>query len=211
MGDARPDWGIICQLASKMGYGMEYQDPSEVMEEVTRVTPIYGGITYDRLEGRGIQWPCTTTDHPGTKILHGDGFIQGKGRLTAIEYKEPVQKPDEGYPFALVTGGHLYHSHIGTLTKRARGLSEVYEETCLRMNPEDARALNISEGDMVSVISPRGEVKTRAKLDQCLVKGMVYVAPGFRDIPLNGLIYADFDPVAKIPEYKVCSARVEKI
>jgi formate dehydrogenase alpha subunit len=211
IGDARPDWAIICQLASKMGYEMEYTHPSEVMEEVRRLTPLYGGITYDRLDGAGIQWPCPNADHPGTKILHEDGLHRGKGKLTPVEYRDPAEITEEGFPLALLTGGHLYHYHIGTVTKRANGLSKVYEETCVRMNPEDARALNISEGDMVSVISPRGEVKTRAKLDQCLVRGMVYVAPGFRDIPLNGLIYADFDPVAKIPEYKVCSARVEKI
>jgi formate dehydrogenase alpha subunit len=211
MGDARPDWAILCQLASKMGYEMEYTHPSEVMEEVSRLTPIYGGITYDRLDGCGIQWPCPNADHPGTRILHGDGFHRGKGKLTSVEYKEPVEKADEGYPLALLTGGHLYHYHTGTLTKRAKGLSKVCEETCARINPEDAQALGISDGDRVKVVSPRGEVETRAKLDQCLVKGMVYVAPGFRDIPLNGLIYADFDPVAKIPEYKVCSARVEKL
>ena len=211
IGDARPDWAIICQLASKMGYEMEYTHPSEVMEEVRRLTPLYGGITYDRLDGGGIQWPCPNADHPGTRILHEDGFHRGKGKLTPVEYRDPAERTEEGFPLALLTGGHLYHYHIGTVTKRANGLSKVYEETCVRMNPEDARALNISEGDMVSVISPRGEVKTRAKLDQCLVKGMVYVAPGFRDIPLNGLIYADVDPVAKIPEYKVCSARIEKI
>ncbi len=209
--DARPDWAIICQLASKMGYPMEYEGPSEVMEEISRVTPIYGGVNYDRLEGEGIQWPCPTADHPGTRILHGDGFNRGKGKLAAVEYREPVEKTDEEYPFALVTGGHLYHYHIGTITKRAIGLSKVYEETCLRMNPEDAKALTISDGDMVKVISPRGEVETKAKLDGGMAKGMVYVAPGFRDIPLNGLIFADIDPIAKNPEYKVCSARVEKI
>lgn len=211
VGDARPDWAIICQLASKMGYEMEYTHPSEVMEEVSRLTPIYGGITYDRLDVSGIQWPCPNADHPGTRILHEDGFQRGKGKLISVEYREPAEKTDERYPLALLTGGHLYHSHIGTVTKRANGLSKVYEETCVRINPEDARALDISEGDRVKVISPRGKVETRATLDQWMAKGMVYVAPGFRDIPLNGLIYADFDPVAKIPEYKVCSARVEKI
>ena len=211
VGDARPDWAIICQLASKMGYEMEYAHPFEVMEEVSRLTPIYGGITYNRLDVGGIQWPCPNADHPGTRILHGEGFQRGKGKLVAVEYRDPAEKTDERYPLALLTGGHLYHYHIGTLTRRANGLSKVYEETCVRMNPEDARALNISEGDSVKVISPRGEVETRATLDQWMAKGMVYVAPGFRDIPLNGLIYADFDPVAKIPEYKVCSARVEKI
>jgi len=210
VGEARPEWAVICQLASKMGYGMEYQDPSEVMEEASRLTPIYGGITYHRLDGTGIQWPCPNADHPGTKTLHQDGFQRGKGKLTSVEYGEPAEGPEDQFPLTLLTGGHLYHSHIGTLTKRARGLSEVYEETCLRMNPEDARPLSLSDGDRVKVISPRGEVETRAKLDGEMATGMVYVAPGFRDIPLNGLIYPDFDPVAKIPEYKVCSARVEK-
>jgi len=211
VGHSRPDWAIICQLASKMGYPMEYAGPFEVMEEVSRVTPIYGGITYDRLDEGGIQWPCPTADHPGTRILHEDGFSRGKGKLTPVEYREPAEKADEGYPFALLTGGHAYHYHIGTITRRAGGLSKVYEETCVRMNPEDAQALAISDGDGVRVISPRGEIETRAKVDQWMVKGMVYVAPEFRDIPLNGLIYADFDPVAKIPEYKVSSARVKKI
>ncbi len=210
VGDARPDWGIICQLASKMGYAMEYAGPSEVMEEVSRLSPLYGGITYDRLNEGGIQWPCPNADHPGTRNLHGDGFGRGKGKLASVEYREPAEKADERYPLALLTGGHSYHYHIGTITKRAKGLSKVYEETCVRMNPEDADALTISDGDRVKVISPRGEVETRVTVDGGMLKGMLYIAPGFRDIPLNGLIYADFDPVAKIPEYKVCSARIEK-
>jgi formate dehydrogenase alpha subunit len=210
-GDARPDWAVICQLASRMGYPMEYETPADVMDEVSRLIPLYGGISYDRLDEGGIQWPCPTADHPGTRILHGDGFNRGKGGLTAVEYGEPVEKPDEEYPLALVTGGHLYHYHIGTVTRRAIGLSKVYEETCVRMSHEDAEDLRLSDGDMVKVISPRGEVETRVKVDGIMAKGMVYLAPGFRDIPLNGLIFADIDPVAKIPEYKVCSARVEKI
>ncbi len=211
IGDSRPDWQIICQLGKEMGSGgFDFTHPSQVMDEIDLLTPSYGGISYQRLENGGLQWPCPTPDHPGTPILHTQQFTRGKGRFIPLEYKPPMELPDKKYPLILTTGRSLYHFHTGTLTRKVEGLNVLRREGEVEINPKDASALGIADGEKVKVISRRGEVTTKAKVTETSPVGVVFMTFHFAESPANLLTNPALDPVAKIPEYKVCAVRVEK-
>ncbi|HEY54964.1 MAG TPA: molybdopterin-dependent oxidoreductase, partial [Dehalococcoidia bacterium] len=211
IGDSRPDWWITCQVAKKMGNGgFDFASPAKIMDEIASLTPSYGGISYKRLEKGGLQWPCPTKEHPGTPILHTKQFTRGKGRFIPLEYKPPMELPDRKYPLVLTTGRSLYHFHTGTMTRRVEGLN-ILKGEAVEMNPEDASALGIADGEKVKVISRRGEVTATAKITGVSPPGVVFMAFHFAESPANMLTNPAIDPVAKIPEYKVCAARVEKI
>lgn len=210
-GDARVDWRIIQELSNRLGYSMDYDSPRAVMEEIARVTPSYAGIRYDRLQGDGLQWPCPSTDHPGTKFLHQGKFTRGKGLFSAIEYKPPAEVADEAYPFQLTTGRIHVHYHTGTMTRNSPSLEREVNECLLEINPEDARELGIGEGDRVLVSSRRGSVSTRVKLTETEKRGTVFMPFHFFESRANILTNPMFDPVAKIPEFKVCAVKIEKM
>lgn len=209
-GESKPEWQIICELAQKMGYDMSYNDPGEIMEEIAQITPIYGGIYYNRLDNGGLQWPCLDINHSGTKYLHKNKFSRGKGKFSAVEFKEAAELPDEEYPFIFTTGRVLYHFHTGTITRRSKGLSEVYPEALVEINPQDAEALGVREGEFVEVTSRRGKVKAKAQVTEKSGKGVVFMSFHFHEAAANLLTNAALDPVAKIPEYKVCAVKVKK-
>ena len=211
IGESRPDWEIICDLSTRMGYEMEYDSPSEIMDEIAEVTPIYGGMSYDRLEGEGLQWPCPDRDHPGTKFLHQGRFSRGLGHLHPIEFRPPFEMPDEEYPFLLTTGRMLYHFHTGTLSRRSAGLHELHPEGNVEISPEDADKLGIADGDMVEVESRRGKIVAKAWVTDRSPEGTVFMTFHFREAAANLLTVSALDPVAKIPEYKVCAVRVQPV
>ena len=211
VGEAKPEWQIICELAKKMGYNMSYSSPAEIMEEIASLTPIYGGMFYNRLDNGGLQWPCLNANHPGTKYLHKDKFSRGKGKFTAVEFKEAAELPDEEYPLLLTTGRVLYHFHTGTITRRSKGLNEIYPEALVEINPQDAEELKIKDEEFVEVTSRRGKIKAKAKVTEKSGKGVVFISFHFHEAAANLLTNAALDPVSKIPEYKVCAIKVEKI
>lgn len=208
-GEARADWRILCDLASRLGLRMEYESPADVMDEIASVTPIYAGMAYDRLDGDGLQWPCISKDHAGTRFLHEGRFSRGKGRFHATPFKEPAELPDDEYPFILSTGRLLYHFHTGTMTRKSSGLNDLAGPR-VEVNPADAAALGVSEGDLVEVASRRGAVTTRACVTDRPAKGVVFMPFHFHEAPANVLTNDALDPVAKIPELKVCAVRVAK-
>jgi len=211
IGDSKPDWWITCQIAQRMGArGFGFQHPSQIMEEIASVTPSYGGISYNRLEKDGLQWPCPTPDHPGTPILHTKQFSRGKGKFIPLEYKPSMELPDDTYSLILTTGRSLYHWHTGTVTRRVRGLNQLLGEGFVEINPKDASALGIIDGEMVKVISRRGEVMAKAKVTDASSVGVVFMTFHFAGSPTNVLTNPALDPVAKIPELKVCAVRIEK-
>ena len=211
VGDSKPDWWIICQIAKRLGAkGFDFKRPAQVMDEISRVTPSYGGISYRRLEKCGLQWPCPTKDHPGTPILHVDRFVRGLGRFTPLEYKPPAESPDEEYPLILTTGRSLYHFHTGTMTRKVAGLNAIEPEGVVEINPVDASSLKIADDDKVKVVSRRGEVVTRAKVTQESPPRVVYMDFHFAESAANVLTNPALDPIAKIPEFKVCAVRIEK-
>jgi formate dehydrogenase major subunit len=208
-GEAKTDWEVICDISSKIGYPMHYSSPREIFEEVAKVTPSYAGINYERLEKQGIQWPCPTPDHQGTKFLHKDKFSRGLGLFTAIEFIPPNELPDKEYPFFLSTGRVLYHYHTGTMTTRSQGLSERYPESLVEVNPVDADKLGISEGQKVKVTSRRGTVEAKASITKKSAQGTIFMNFHFTEVAVNLLTNPVLDPIGKIPEYKVCAVKVE--
>jgi len=210
-GEAKPDWQIIQELSSRFGYPMDYSSPRAIMEEIAKLTPSYGGITYDRLEGDGLQWPCPNTEHPGTKFLHQGKFTRGKGLFSAIEYKPAAETADEEYPFELTTGRVHVHYHTGTMTRNSPSLEREINECFLEMHPDDAADIKVKEGDWVVIASRRGSVSSRVKLTDIAARKTVFMPFHFLESRANILTNPKFDPIAKIPEYKVCAVRIEKM
>ncbi|MGB2997030.1 MAG: molybdopterin dinucleotide binding domain-containing protein, partial [Phycisphaerae bacterium] len=208
-GEARPDWEILCDLAQGMGYAMEYPDPSAIQDEIASLTPSYGGITYERLESGGLQWPCPDRDHPGTPYLHKDRFARGLGKFHAVEFIPPKELPDKEYPFLLSTGRILQHFHTGTMSRRSEVLDRLVSVGAIEIHPDDAARLGVSDSEAVRVASRRGEITIQARVTNRVAPGTLFLAFHYRESPANRLTIAALDPVAKIPEFKVCAVRVQ--
>jgi len=212
VGDSRPDWWITCQIARRMGAnGFDFDHPFQIMDEIASVTPSYGGINYSRLEASSLQWPCPTEEHPGTAILHAELFSRGKGHFVPLEYRPPAELPDDEYPLVLTTDRSLFQFHTGTMTRKVKGLNIFRGEELVAINPGDAKSLGIEDGDMVQVISRRGEVTARAGLTDAAPPGTIAMTFHFAESPTNELTNPALDPVAKIPEYKVCAVKIRKL
>ncbi|NIA22010.1 MAG: formate dehydrogenase subunit alpha, partial [Anaerolineaceae bacterium] len=210
-GQARQDWKILCDIAGRMNCPMHYDGPSEIMDEIARLTPIYGGVSYERLDEAPLQWPCPSADHPGTPYLHKDKFSRGLGKFHATPFREAAELPDQAYPLLLSTGRLLYHFHTGTLTRRSAGLEEICPRGEVEINPQDATALGIAGGDLLRLTSRRGEIEAHAVVTPRVRPGMVFMPFHFREAPANVLTNDALDPIAKIPEFKVCAIKIQKI
>ncbi len=223
IGESRDDTWIVAQLAKRLieleaaapeenapWANWEYASAADVMDEVNALTPIYGGITYQRLNaGEQLQWPTPTEDHPGTPILHVGKFSRGLGHFEAVEHAPPDELPDEEYPLMLTNGRVLYHWHGGEMTRRARNLKAMYPEAEVQINPADAEERGIGDGEMMKVASRRGEIVAKAQVTDRVPAGLVFATFHYPDSAVNFLTNPALDPVAKIPEYKVCAVKVE--
>jgi formate dehydrogenase alpha subunit len=212
--DSRPDWWITCQIAKRMGAGgFDFSHPVEIMEEMASVMPIYKGISYDRLENGGLQWPCVSKEDPGTLFLHAEKFAtkSGKGKFVPLEYKPSKEVPDDEYPLLLTSESSLYHYTSATMTRRVKGLSILNSEELLEINPKDAAQLGIDDGEMVHVFSRRGDMKVRVKVTNICPPGVVSSNIHFAEARTNFLTNSVVCPVAKTPETKVCAVRIEKL
>ncbi len=207
-GQSRPDWEIICDLARRMGYAMSYRHPEEIFEEVRGTTPSYAGISYQRIETVGLQWPCPTEEHPGTKFLHRGGFPRGKGLLQGIEYKPPAELPCEEYPVLLTTGRKLNHYNVMTRFSKNLWLLEPYERA--EINPADAAELGLDEEDEIRVTSRRGSIVTKINITDKVAPGVLFMTFHYPESPVNELTNPAHDPFSKTAEYKVCAVKVEK-
>jgi predicted molibdopterin-dependent oxidoreductase YjgC len=179
---------------------------------MTALTPkSYGGMSYERLGIDGLQWPCPASDHPGTPYLHKNEFARGKGKFHAIEYRDPAEMPDEEYPFYLTTGRTFAHFHTGTMTRVSEHLDTEQKTGYVEINPKDAEGLDIGEGELVSLSSRRGTIEAPARLSTSVGPGVLFVPIHFGENPANMLTNPACDPVAKIPEFKVCAVNIEKL
>lgn len=211
-GQSRPDWWIVSEVARRMGgKGFEFYSATQVFDEIARITPSYAGISYKRLEQGGIQWPCPTPDHPGTPIMHVEKFTRGKGRFLAINFRPPLEQADERYPLILSTERSLYQFHSGTLTRRVPFLNKLKGEELVEINPSDAERMQIRDGEVIKVLSRRGEVIARAKISANSSPGVISMTFHFAEAATNILTGSGIDPVAKIPEFKVSAVRLEKL
>jgi formate dehydrogenase major subunit len=209
-GEARADWEIVCDIASRMGYEMKYPNAEAVFDEMARITPSYAGMSFERLDRGGLQWPCPTKDHPGTKYLHKDKFVRGKGKFHAIEWIPPAESPDTDYPYLLTTGRVLFQYHTGTMTRRSEGLNGCAPECFVEVSTQDAANLGLANGEMVKVTSRRGTLSAKALVGERTDVGTVFIPMHYFEAPVNNLTIASLDPQAKIPEYKVCAVKLEK-
>jgi len=211
-GQARTDWEIVADLAARMGYEMRYRSAEEIFGEIIQLTPSYAGISYKRLakEG-GLQWPCPTPKHPGTPYLHKDKFVRGKGLFHAIEFIPPAELPDKEYPFILSTGRVLYHFHTGSMTRRDKGLNFRYPEGHVEVHPVDAYELGVEDGEKVRVKSRRGHIEIPVRVTPRSPQGTVFIPFHFYEAAANRLTNPVLDPIGKIPEFKVCAVKVEKL
>jgi formate dehydrogenase alpha subunit len=213
-GDSKPDWWITSRIAQKMGEpGFDFAEPAEIMDEIALVTPIYGGISYERIEDVGLQWPCRDADDPGTQYLHRGRFARpnGKGQFVPLSYKKSAEIADDAYPLILTTDRSLYHYHSATMTRRVDGLEQLDSNEWLKLSPSDAAQFGVKDGEWVEVESRRGKIKVRAKVTDVCPSGVCSMTFHFWESPTNEITNPALDPVAKIPETKVTAVRVEKI
>lgn len=223
-GQARPDWAIVADLGRRLlahegrrpsgpQAGWDYACPAQLMDEIAAVTPSYAGVSHERLErGDTLHWPVNGPDHAGTPILHVGQFTRGLGKFFAIDHLPPKELPDDQFPMVLTTGRVIYHWHGGEMTRRAAGLLAVYPETLVEINPEDAVRIGLNGARVVRVTSRRGEMLAKAIVTDRVSPGLIFGNfhfPGAQNV--NNLTIAALDPIAKIPEYKVCAVRVEAV
>jgi len=205
----RTNWQTIMALSAKMGYPMNYNTPEDIWNEMASLTPAFAGITYEKLEEKGIQWPCPTIDHPGTPFLHAGTFTRGKGLFQAIEHIPPAEMPDEEYPFLLSTGRILQHYNV--TTPYSKGIQSMWPEEYSEFNPVDAERLGVKTGDQVRVTSRRGQITTKIKVTDRVPPGMLWMSFHYAASPANVITSAALDPITKTGEYKVAAVKIEKI
>jgi formate dehydrogenase major subunit len=212
-----PDGDIYQEVALRMGTDLGFgtpPDPSKVMEELATLSPMWRGVSYDRLEAHGfLQWPCRNSDDPGTAIVHKEGqFLRGRALLYPTPWAPPAELPDDQYPLFLTTGRQLFHYNVGTQTRRSGvvKLTEADRER-LRIHPKDARRMEIDNGEIVNVISRRGQVQVEAEITRVTKPGTVFMTFHFPESRTNRLLSSAADPETGCPEYKVSAVRVEKV
>ena len=220
VGESRPDWEIICDLARRMAPGagvargqFEYASAAGVFDELARLTPFLRGLSHERLDREGgLQWPCPTPGHPGSPVLYAESFPRGRGLFVPVRQGSFADEtPDADYPLILNTGRILYHWHGGTLTRRVRGLLERVDTVPVAIHPDDAAPAAISGGDDVTVYSRRGRLRGAAVVTDAVRPGSVFVPfVKLNESAANFLTNNAYDPQSRIPEYKVCAVRIEK-
>ena len=211
IGDSRPDWKIISNLSEKMGTPMNYNHPEEIMEEIADLVPSYGGIHYERLKNHGLQWPCPNWEHPGTPYLHNPEFTRGKGLFQPVKFILPDELPNKEYPFLLSTGRELYHYNSGTMTHKVNGLHAISPEVVVEIHPLDAEKKGIENKNIVKIVSRRGEIKARVSITGKSPEGSIFIPFHFGEMAVNLLTNDALDPVARIPELKVCAVNIEQV
>ncbi len=211
VGESRPDQEIIAALAGRMGSPMSYESAKDVFEEMRALTPSYAGITYERIDKEGLQWPCPDAEHPGTPYLHQDGFARGKGLFHAVEYAPPAELPDDDYPLMLTTGRVLYQYHTATMTGRCEGLQFRQPKGYVEIHEKDASALGVADQHVVRVSSRRGSIEITAQVTDRSLPGSVFIPFHFFEAAANRLTHSELDPVGKTPEFKICAVKIEPL
>lgn len=211
-GEARADWKILTDLANRLGASWSFDSASDVFNAIAECTPSYAGINHSRLDEGALAWPCPTSDHPGTPILHTGKFARpnGKGRFAPCEWKAPHEWPDDNFPFLATTGRLLYHYHSGSMSRRSAP-AEFIKELYIQVNPEDASLMDLSEGETLRVSSRRGHVEGKAKITDRVPAGMVFLPFHFSEASANILTSAVTDPDSDTPAYKISAVSLEKV
>jgi predicted molibdopterin-dependent oxidoreductase YjgC len=191
---------------------MKYKDSSEIADEIAALTPLYGGIHHSRLQKEGLQWPCLNDEHTGTLFLYKDSSFKrpnDKALFSSVEFKEANELPDKKYPFILTTGRILYHFHSGNETRKVKALDKFVPRNYVEINPDDAGKLRLRDGDIVKVSTRRGAIRLSVRMSERPKKGVIFIPFHFKEAAANILTNPALDPVSKIPEDKICAAKIE--
>lgn len=209
-GEAKTDWEILCEISKKLGSKeFDYKNSEEIFEEIRKTTKSYAGITYDRIDKVGLQWPCPTEDHSGTPFLHSGEFTHGKGVMVPVEYEEPNEMVCDEYPILLNTGRMLYHYNI--MTRNSETLDAIRPYELAEIHPIDAKKLGLKEEDLAQVTSRRGSIVSRVTITDKVKPGSAFMTFHYKESPVNELTNAAADPITKTAEYKVCAIKIEKL
>jgi formate dehydrogenase major subunit len=211
-GGTREAWWIFNQIGKRMGFDMGLSGPEQIWDEMRSLATSYSGITWDRLEKEGLQWPVPESDHPGTPYLFKGGrFKRGKALFIPAQHQAPAEEPDQEYPFVLTTGRRLWHYHTGTQTRNCKGFEDLFPEELVEISIEDAGKLGIENNDLVEIISRRGQVRMRAWVSKRSPQGILWSCFHFREASINEVTNNVFDPLTETAEYKACAVRLEKL
>jgi len=213
-GDARQDWWIIQELANRMGLNWTYTHPKDVFAEMKQAMPSLNNLTWERLENEhSVTYPCPAEDHPGNDIVFIDSFpIEGgRGKFVAADIVEPDERPDDEYPIILTTGRQLEHWHTGSMTRRASVLDALEPEAVATLSREELIKIGAKAGDMIRVSTRRGSINIMAREDADVPAGVIFIPFCFVEASANMLTNAALDPVGKIPEFKFCASRIERV
>ena len=212
-GEARPDWQILLDLSRRLGVKSDYETPEEVFSEFTQLTTNYSGMSFEALGTEGQLWPFLPGDREGRQLLFADRFptADGRGKFVPCPYRPPAEIPDEGYPFVLSTGRVLEHWHTGSMTRRSYALNSIQPTAFAAINPSDLDQLGIGDGESIRLVSRRGQIEISARSDKSVERGNVFVPFHFREAAANVLTNDQLDPYGKIPEFKYCAIRVERL
>lgn len=211
VGDSKPDWEIIMDIMNRLGYDKKYDHAGQILDEIASVTPQYGGISFDRIDEIGLQWPCPSKDHAGTRFLHEKAIARGRGLFMPAEHVASAELPDKDYPFIFTTGRILYHYHTRTMTGRVEGLNKLAPESYVEINEVTAKRLHIEEGDLVRLSSRRGQIETRARITDIIDEDTLFMPFHYAQGAANYLTNTELDDIAKIPELKVAAVAMERV
>jgi formate dehydrogenase alpha subunit len=211
-GEAKADWEILCQVSAALGHPMRYNSPAEIYDEMAGLSPIFGGISHQRIaEHDGLQWPCPTKDHAGTRFLHEGKFTRGKGKFHAIVFQPQKEEPDQEFPLILSTGRTLYNYNSGHMTRRSAVIHQKEPGNFVEIHPDTAARYHIEPNAKVVVRTRRGQVTGRAIVGDRVRPDTIWMPFHFAEEPTNAITNDVFDPVTSTAEYKCCAARIEKL
>ena len=211
-GVAKPDWWIICQIAQRLGFkGFDFNEPKPIFNELCRISPIYAGLDWDRIEEGGYQWPVPYKGHPGTPMLHEEEFVNGRGIFSNVHYRDPAETISDDFPVWLTTGRRLASYHTRTQTGRAEGIDYLLPEESLEINPADLERWELTDGEWCKMSSARGSINIKVKATNRSPRGTVFASFSFADVPVNLLTGSGYDPVTHTAELKVCPVRLEPL
>ncbi len=209
-GDAQQDWWIIQEIAKRLGLDWNYQGPKDIFNEMRQAMDSIAGITWERLESESVTYPCENEGDPGEPVIFHDGYptASGRARLVPADIVPPDEQPDEEYPFVLITGRQLEHWHTGSMTRRATVLDALEPEPWISVNMRDALKLGLGEGDMLKLVTRRGELQAKIKITDNSPVGTVFMPFCYFEAAANVLTNAALDPAAKIAEVKYCAVKL---
>lgn len=211
VGESKPDWVILSEMLERMGVPASYDSPEDVFDEMCALTPTYRGMSYERIDKGGLQWPCPDVEHSGTPILHIGKCVRGNGVFKGVEHREPAEVPDDEYPFMLTTGRVVAHYHTGTMTRRCWGLDGFAPYEQVELHPQDAAKYQICDGDFIELSSRRGSVTARVMVTEKVTPGLIFITFHYSESCGNILTNSAADPETGTPELKVCSVRIRKV